>query len=114
MAEVSATARYLRISPQKVREVAYLVRGKSPEQALEILRNLPQRPARFLSKVINSALANARQQGLATEKLQLKALLVEKGPVLKRMRCASMGRGMAILHRLSHIKVILTDEWAKK
>ena len=114
MAEVVAKAKYVRVSPKKVRQVAYLIRGKTSTEALGILKNLPQRTAYYIKKVLASALANAKQTGMSLDDLRLKSLIIERGPSLKRFRPTSMGRGAPVLHRTSHVKVVLSDEWDKK
>ena len=114
MATVEAKSKYVRISPQKTREVIYLVRGKSPLEALNILKNLPQRPASYIAKTIASALANARNRKLSEEAFRLKTLVIEEGPRFKRFRPTSMGKSASVVHRTSHIKVVLSDEWDKK
>ena len=114
MATVTAKTKYVRISPQKTREVMYLVEGKPLLEALGILKNAPQRPAKYIARTIASALANVRSRKLSEEDFRLKSLVVEQGPRLKRFRPASMGKVVPILHRTSHIKVILSDEWDKK
>ena len=114
MAEVVAKAKYVRISPKKVRQVAYLIRGKTSTEALGILKNLPQRTAYYIKKVLVSALANAKQVKMPLDDLRLKSLIIERGPSLKRFRPTSMGRGVSVLHRTSHVKVVLSDEWDKK
>lgn len=110
MAIVEAKIKYVRISPRKTREVAYLVRNKTPREAIALLNNLNKGPARHLSKAIASALANARNRKIDEETVRFKSLLVEEGPRFKRFRAASMGRSSPILHRTSHIKVVLSDE----
>lgn len=114
MATVEAKAKYIRVSPRKVREVAYLVRGKSAAEALVILAAMPRRPADFISRVIASAQANARDRKIEGDNLRLEELVVEEGPTFKRFRAGSMGRAMPVAHRTSHIKVVLTNEWDKK
>jgi len=114
MAIVTAKTKYVRISPQKTREVIYLVEGKSPLEAIGILKNAPQRPAEYIARTIASALANVRSRKLSEEDFRLKSLVVEQGPRLKRFRPASMGKSVPVLHRTSHIKVVLSDEWDKK
>ena len=114
MAIVSAKTKYVRISPQKTREVLYLVEGKSSLEAIGILKNLPQRPAAYIAKTIASALANVRSRKLPEENFRLKSLVVEQGPRLKRFRPASMGKAVSVVHRTSHLKVVLSDEWDKK
>ncbi len=110
MATVEAKIKYIRISPQKTREVARLVRGKAPREAINLLDNLHKRPAKYISKAIASALGNAKNRKIDEETVYLKSLLVEEGPRFKRFRAASMGRAAPIVHRTSHIKVVLSDE----
>ena len=114
MATVEAKTKYVRISPQKTQEVIYLVEGKSPREALGILKNAPQRPAKYIAKTIASALANVRSRKFPEENFRLKSLVVEQGPRLKRFRPASMGKAVSVVHRTSHLKVVLSDEWDKK
>ncbi|HNQ35336.1 MAG TPA: 50S ribosomal protein L22 [bacterium] len=114
MAEVIAKSKYIRISPQKAQEIVLLLRGKTPQEALQVLKNVYKRPARHVAKTIASALANVRSRKLEESNFRFKTLVVEQGPMLKRSRAASMGRAVSVLHRTSHIKVILTDEWDKK
>ena len=114
MITVAAKTKYVRISPQKTREVLYLVEGKLPLEAIGILKNLPQRPAAYIAKTIASALANVRSRKLPEDNFRVKSLVVEQGPRLKRFRPASMGKAVSITHRTSHIKVVLSDAWDKK
>ncbi len=114
MATVAAKTKYVRISPQKTREVLYLVEGKSPLEAIGILKNMPQRPAAYIARTIVSALANVRSRKLPEENFRLKSLVVEQGPRLKRFRPASMGKAVSVVHRTAHLKVVLSDEWDKK
>lgn len=113
MATVKAVSKYNRISPQKVREIAYLVRGKEVGSALEILAGVQRRPARYIARTIRSAEANAKDRKIEGT-FYLKTLLVEEGPSMKRFRAASMGRSMGVVHRTTHINVELTNEWDKK
>ena len=114
MATVEAKAKYVRISPQKTREVIFLVEGRTPREALDILKNLSKRPAGYIAKTITSALANVKNRKLNEDDFRVKSLVVEQGPRLKRFRAASMGRATTVTHRTSHIKVVLTDEWDKR
>ncbi|UCD85043.1 MAG: 50S ribosomal protein L22 [Deltaproteobacteria bacterium] len=108
---VQAVAKYVRISPTKVRPVADLIRGKNVEEALHILRFTRKAAARPVSKVVNSAVANAKQRGdIDVDTLYISTICVDQGPVLKRFRPAPMGRAHPIRKRTSHIKVVLEEE----
>jgi large subunit ribosomal protein L22 len=104
----TATHRFARISPRKVRLMADIVRGKFADEALELLRYQPHRGARMLEKVIKSALANAedqRAQNLST--LMLTDVRVDGGPMIKRMMPRARGMASVIKRRMSHIRVSL-------
>ena len=103
-----AVARFVRATPQKVRRVADLVRGKSVDDALTALQFAPQAAAENVYKVIESAAANAvNNQGLVREKLVVTKLMVDEGPTLKRFRPRAQGRAFRIRKRTSHITVVL-------
>ncbi|MEA3546591.1 MAG: 50S ribosomal protein L22 [Thermodesulfobacteriota bacterium] len=108
--EAKAVARHIRISPQKARLVADLVRGKNVETAINTLRFMPKKGARLLRKVIESALANAGQnEAIDIDTLYIKTVYIDGGPMLKRIRPRAMGRATKILKRSSHITVILDE-----
>jgi large subunit ribosomal protein L22 len=108
--EVSAIAKYIRVSPQKARLVAELVKGKKVSDALGILTFTPKVSSRYMSKLIHSAVANAEQKkGIDIDTLFVKNIFVNEGPTLKRFRAASMGRASRIRKRTSHITVILDE-----
>lgn len=103
-----ATAKYIRVSPYKVRTVLDLIRGKSVREAAAILDNLTNGGAAPTKKVLMSAVANAEHnQGMDRGDLYVAACYANGGTVLKRMQPVSKGRGHAILKRTSHITVIL-------
>ncbi len=108
--EAKAVARHIRISPQKARLVADLVRGKNVETAINTLRFMPKKGARLLRKVIESAVANAGQnEAIDIDTLYIKTVYIDGGPMLKRIRPRAMGRATKILKRSSHITVILDE-----
>ena len=108
--EVRAIARYVRISPTKVRKAAKVVKGKRVEDALSLLGFMPQSTARILGKVIRSAVANAVQKpDLDVDNLSIANIVVDQGPSLKRFRPRAMGRATRILKRTSHITVTLSE-----
>ncbi|MFQ5912977.1 MAG: 50S ribosomal protein L22 [Nitrospinota bacterium] len=107
--EARAILRFARRSPQKLRGVAELVRGKPVEQALRILDLAPQGSARVLRKAVRSALANAEAKGTSddVERLIVKRLTVDGGPRLTRYLPRPRGRATKILKPISHITVVL-------
>lgn len=108
--ETRAVAKYIRLSPTKVRPVVDLVRGKQVDEALAILRYTPKRAARTVAKVIKSAAANAEHNNDANRnQLFIARVYVDQGPSLKRMRPRAYGRANIIKHRTSHITVVVSD-----
>ncbi len=109
--EAKAVAKYIRISPQKARLVADVVRGQEVESAINALRFMPQKGARLIRKVIESAVANAAQNdSIDVDTLYVKTIFVDGGPMLKRIRPRAMGRATKILKRTSHITVVLDEQ----
>lgn len=103
-----ATAKYVRISPYKVRTVLALIRGKSVEEASAILAYCNKGGSEEVRKVLLSAAANAEHNnGMDRSDLIVAEAFANGGPHLKRMQPVSKGRGHAILKRTSHITVIL-------
>ncbi len=108
--EAQATAKYIRVSPQKARLVVDLIRGKKVEQALAQLNNSNKAVSRTVAKVLKSALANAENTfNLDVDSLYVKKAFVDPGPTLKRMRARAMGRGVTIRKRSSHITIVLDE-----
>ncbi|MFQ6057777.1 MAG: 50S ribosomal protein L22 [Anaerolineae bacterium] len=108
--EVRAVARYIRMSPRKVRLVIDLVRGRDVDEALDILRFTSKAAAKPVAKVIRSAVANAEENyGLSREDLYVAHIAADGGPTLKRGRFGARGRFRPILKRTSHITVVLDE-----
>ena len=108
--EARAVGKYIRISPQKVRLVADVVRGMSADQAITTLKFMPKKGAGILRKVIESAVANATQDDqVDVDNLFIKKVTVDGGPSLKRIRPRAMGRATRIIKRTSHITVVLDE-----
>ena len=113
--EITARARFLRISPLKLRLVARLLPGKKVDEALAMLQFMPQRGAGLLRKVMMSAVANAEQRPqIDVDTLMVKGVQIDGGPSLKRFQARAMGRVNRILKRSSHITVVLKEGPAKK
>ena len=100
---------YVRVSPQKARLVADLVRGLPAEEALEVLELTNKRVAGQIRKVLQSAVANADDQGVDVDELVVSAIVVNEGPRLRRMRASARGRPAPYMHRLAHIVVTVSD-----
>ena len=108
---VIAQAKTLRISPQKVRLIADQVRGQPVENALNILAYSPQKAAALVSKVLESAIANAEHNEAAdVDELKVGEIRVDEGVTMKRMRPRARGRGNRILKRTSHVTIAVTDD----
>ena len=103
-----ATAKYIRISPYKVRAVLDLIRGKSYREAVGILENLNKSSSEPILKVVKSAGANAENNlSLNTDELYVAECYANQGPTLKRYIAKAHGRAGGLLKRTSHITVVL-------
>ncbi len=102
-----AEAKYIRISPTKVRPVIALVKNKKVAGAISELTLINKRGAYYLNKVLKSALANAKNKGYQEDKLFISKVVANPGPTLKRYRAASFGRATMIRKRTSHILIEL-------
>lgn len=108
--ETNATLRGVRLSAQKGRLVADLIRGKSVDQALNILAFSPKKGAVIIKKVLESAIANAEHNdGADIDSLKVKTIHVEQGTVLKRFTARAKGRGNRISKPTCHIYVTVGD-----
>jgi large subunit ribosomal protein L22 len=108
--ETNAILRDVRLSAQKGRLVADLVRGKPVDQALNILAFCPKKGATIIKKVLESAIANAEHNdGADIDALTVKTIHVEKASVLRRFTARAKGRGNHILKQTSHIYVTVGD-----
>jgi len=109
--ETRAVAKYVRISPRKVRLVIDQVRGKRVEEALNMLTFAPQKAAGIVKKVIQSAVANAEQNdNVDVDSLYIKKIYADEGPTLKRFRPRALGRATRIRKRTSHLTVVLDEK----
>jgi large subunit ribosomal protein L22 len=108
--KVRAIAKYIRVSPRKIRLLMKEIRGKKVQEALNLLTFTPQRGAPIVRKLINSALANASQYpDIDVDNLFIKHIYADEGPTLKRFRPRAMGRATRIRRRSSHLTVILDE-----
>ncbi|HIU83497.1 MAG TPA: 50S ribosomal protein L22 [Candidatus Faecicola pullistercoris] len=103
-----AIAKYIRISPYKVRVVLDIIRGKGYNEAVAILENTPKAASEVVVKVLNSAAANAENNlNMSKSDLYVAEAFADQGPILKRINPVSKGRAHRIDKRTSHITVIL-------
>ncbi|MEJ2385540.1 MAG: 50S ribosomal protein L22 [Xanthomonadales bacterium] len=109
--QVAATLRYARISPQKCRLVADMIRGQSVDGALRTLAFMPKKGARIVKKVLESAIANAEHNhGADIDELKVASIEVNEAPSFRRYRARAKGRGARIIKRNSHITIRVADE----
>jgi large subunit ribosomal protein L22 len=103
-----AVLRGFRESPRKVRAVAAMIRGRPVAEALSILRLQQRKAADMLSKVLDSAIANASENDKAdADKLVVKQVAIDGGPTQKRWMARSMGRANRVNKRTSHVTVVV-------
>ena len=106
-----ATARFVRVSPMEARRVIDLVRGKSVEDALAILKYAPQAASEDVAKVVASAAANAENNfGLDPRTLVISEAYADEGPTMRRFRPRAQGRAFHIRKRSSHITVVVESQ----
>jgi large subunit ribosomal protein L22 len=109
--EASAKLRYARLSPRKTRLVVDMVRGKGVQEAMNILRFSPQKAAGIVGTLVSSAVANAEQKGVSdVDRLYVKSIQVDQGPVLRRFMPRAQGRATRIRKPTSHITVVLDEK----
>ena len=106
-----ASARFSKIAPRKARVIADLVRGRDVAEALQLLQFTPKRGARVMQRLLESAVANARQAGADVDLLYVAQAMVDKGPnkYFRRWRPRAMGRATRIVKGVSHIAIVLGE-----
>ena len=109
--EAKAYAKYIRISPRKVQIVCDLIRDRDVDTAMAILMNTPKSASEPLIKLLKSAVANAENNfSMEHDKLYVSEVYATAGPILKRMRQASKGRGYRINKRTSHVTITVAEK----
>lgn len=109
--QAKAVAKYIRVSPSKMKPIADLVRGKSVKEARAILKFTPNKGAKVFLKVLNSAVANAENNhDMDVEALVVTDIYANQGPTMKRWKAGSMGRANPIKHRTSHVGVVVSEK----
>jgi len=111
--EVRAVAKDTGVSPRKVRPLVDMVRGKTVDEALTILRFASSPTARVVAKVVRSAAANAENNFQTSPDLKIVSIFVDEAPTLKRFRPRARGRASPILKRSSHITVVVAEQEEK-
>ena len=113
MSDIQAHLRFLSISAQKVRLVVDLVRGRSANDALEMLRFVPNRAAEPVRKLLTSAVANAEENfGVSRDDLFVSTIFADEAPTRKWRRFGARGRFKPVLRRSSHVTIILREREA--
>lgn len=108
--EIKAKVSMMRISPRKARIVGEAIKEKNVNEAMGILLFTPQKAAAILKKLLDSAIANARQKKYVdVDNLYVKNVIVDEGVTMKRFMPRAMGRASRIRKRSSHITVILDE-----
>lgn len=109
--EAVAKLRHARVSPQKARLVADLIRGKGIEDALDLLTYSNKKSAQIIKKVLESAIANAENNyGYDIDELKVGTVFVDTGPTMKRIRARARGRADRLVKRTSHITIKLSGD----
>jgi large subunit ribosomal protein L22 len=109
--ESKAVLRYARITPRKARRVVDLIRDKNAGDAMVFLKYMPFRGARFVEKLLKSAISNAEQtKAVNPEAMKIVKALVDQGPVMKRVEPRAMGRANVLKKRTSHITLVLSEK----
>ena len=109
--EYRASHRFADMSPRKVRPFATLIRGRHADEALELLRFLPNKSARLLEQVLRSALGNAEDRGARyIDDLVVVESRIDGGPIMKRIMPRARGTAYPIKRRYAHIHVTLSDD----
>ena len=109
--ETRAVLRYARITPRKARRVINLIKGKKAGEAMVALKFMPYRGARFVEKLLRSAMANAEQKEVAVpEDMRIIKAYVDEGPMMKRLFPSAMGRANIIKKKTCHITIVLKEE----
>lgn len=108
--DITTIQKYIHVSPRKLRLVADLIRKMEPVKALDVLRVTHKYAAKDLVKAMETVLANVRQAGLDIDKVNFKKLEIDESMSSKRFRAGTRGRAKPYKKRMSHIKIVLTDD----
>ena len=107
---ISATSKYIRISPTKLDVIIEKLRGKTYKEALQIIKYLPQKAGAIVWQTLYSAVSNAtNNNNLTKEKIIIQEAFVNQGPILKRMRPRAQGRAFAIQKKMAHLTIRVSE-----
>lgn len=112
--EITTIQKYLHTSPRKLRLVSDMVRNMEPNKAVAVLGLTPKAAAKDLEKALKTVLANAKQKGLDTSKLTFKKVEINESIRMRRFRAGTKGRVKPYKRRMSHIKIVLSEEVKEK
>lgn len=112
--EYQATSKYIRTSTRKLRLIADAIRSITPADALVQLANMPKEAADPMAKVVAAALSNAKQKNAIEQDLKFKTIEVMGGPAMKRFHAVSRGQAHSYKKRMTHVRIVLSDEVAEK
>jgi len=107
--EIKLSAKYIKTAPRKVKAVCDLIKDKGLYESINQLKFLKKQAAQDILKLLNSAYAVAQQKELVPEKLYIKEIRCNQGPVMKRTLIRSRGRATQIKKRMSHITIIVSE-----
>ncbi|MBC7475763.1 MAG: 50S ribosomal protein L22 [Candidatus Sericytochromatia bacterium] len=107
MEEVRAVAKYIRMTPRKMRRVVDAIRGKNAIQSVTLLNFMPHAAADVVKKALQSAIANASEKGLDIDSLMITKVFVDGGVTMKRIRPRAQGRAYPIKKRTSSVTLIV-------
>lgn len=108
--EVQTIQKYLHTSPRKLRLVADMARKMTPARSLDVLRLTPKMAAKDLVKALETVIANAKQKGLDANTLTFKTIEINESMKMRRFRAGTRGRVKPFKRRMSHIKIVLSDD----
>ena len=102
-----ARAKHMRVSPVKIRQIINLIRGKDVNTSLAILTHTNRGSTQMITKVLDSAVSNAKQKGLSEDQLFISKIHADQGPSWKRFRSAAFGRATGIQKKTTHLTIEL-------
>ncbi len=108
--EIQTIQKYIHTSPRKLRLVADMVRTMEPNKALDILRITQKYAAKDLIKALETVLGNVKQAGMDLEKVTFRKIEINESMVLRRFHAGTRGRVKPFKRKMSHIKIVLTDD----
>lgn len=112
--EIQTIQRYIHTTPRKLRLVADLIRQMEPNKALDVLKITQKAAAKDLAKALETVLANAHQAGINTDKVGFKTIEIDESAKMRRFHAGTRGRVKPYKKRMSHIKIVLTDDLSQK